>query len=177
MSKLEGRWLTLSLEDNKNLKLELTPEGRERVDEIRAWSQLPFTYPDKENNEDPQAYLRRCELARNEWEYNDNNPLSMNDHQILHELLGDLIENDELTWEYGYITALHGSFIIVGHGGPISVHTEEDGDVADYWYDNFYAVRDIIKDLTYNYDTQGKKMSVLPRYPAPVILWLGPTNE
>lgn len=140
MGKLEGRYITLTLV-GKNLQLDLTSQGRAKIDEIKEEQILP------------------------------------NDHQILHQLLEDLIANGDMTWDYGNTVAMHGSFIIVGHGGPIRVHTEEDGDVADYWYDNNYAVRDIIVDLAYNYDSISKKMSMLSREPKPVILWLGPTDE
>lgn len=177
MHKLEGRWLTLTLLDDMNLQLELTPEGRERVDEIKAWGELPFVYPDKKDNEHPHEYFERCARAKTEWDFSKDKPNSMNDHQILRELLDDFVLSDDLTWEYGNTVAMHGSFLIIGHWNGLASQVESFGDDATYWYDNFYAVRNIIKDLTYNFDSKGKKMSVLLREPKPVVLWLGPTNE
>lgn len=94
-----------------------------------------------------------------------------NDHDILRNLLGSLLViGGGWEWANGDTIAMHGSFLLA--------HGSLDNNDDPYWYDNYYAIRDIIKDLLADYkgpvtEYNGYR-TITPR---PVILWRGPKNE
>jgi hypothetical protein len=75
-----------------------------------------------------------------------------NDHDILRSLLGDVVNtigrlDREIDFIYGDTVTLHGNFIL--------------SDKESFWYDNLYAIRDIVVDLIYNYFKQHSDIILL----------------
>lgn len=104
----------------------------------------------------------------------------MNDWDIMKVLMHDILDSGEYTWLPGDTYAMHGSFLLVKGDFRRITPMHRDGneeleaafDKADYWYDNYYAVRNILVDMIRYYVTDDDERGF-----APVVLWAGPKED
>jgi hypothetical protein len=158
--------ITLTKTDNgKHLRLELTLAGYLRAVRLA----VKYSGPDLRDFLESKGLITAAQWRREP-------KVFKNDHQMLRMLLAPQLESD-YTFCIGNEYAMHGSFLLLEGKHDLKSKAQADIDkfnAAPYWYDDLYAIRNIIRDLIeFAIDPRSETALYYTSRPRPVILWKG----